>query len=61
MPSKSVKQHNTMAAAAHNPAFAKKMGIPQGVAREYVSEDEKKAHNRKRVADVMMSHKSRKY
>jgi hypothetical protein len=24
-----------MAAAAHNPSFAKKMGIPQGVAKEF--------------------------
>lgn len=39
MPSTSAKQHRTMEAAAHNPAFAKKMGIPQSVAREYVTAD----------------------
>jgi len=35
MPSKSPKQARTMAAAAHNPQFAKKMGIPQKVAKEF--------------------------
>lgn len=35
MPSKSAKQARTMAAAAHNPKFAKKMGIPQKVAKEF--------------------------
>ena len=28
-----------MAAAAHNPAFAKKMGIPQNVAKEFNQAD----------------------
>lgn len=35
MPSVSKKQARTMAAAAHNPAFAKKVGIPVGVAKEF--------------------------
>jgi hypothetical protein len=35
MPSKSAKQARTMAAAAHNPAFAKKVGIPQKVAKDF--------------------------
>jgi hypothetical protein len=35
MPSKSPKQAKTMAAAAHNPAFAKKVGIPPKVAKEF--------------------------
>ena len=35
MPSKSKKQARTMAAAAHNPAFAKKVGIPQKVAKDF--------------------------
>jgi hypothetical protein len=43
MPSKSEKQARTMRAAAHNPAFAKKMEIPQKVAREFVRADQKKA------------------
>lgn len=35
MPSTSPKQKRTMAAAAHDEAFAKRMGIPQDVAREF--------------------------
>lgn len=31
-----------MRAAAHNPEFAKKADIPQGVARDFVSEDAKR-------------------
>ena len=41
MPSKSPKQARTMRAAAHNPAFAKKLGIPQSVAEEFVAADKK--------------------
>lgn len=40
MPSKSPAQARFMAAAAHDPAFAKKAGIPQGVAREFNQADE---------------------
>lgn len=39
MPSKTVKQARTMAAAAHDPAFAKKVGIPQAVAKEFNQAD----------------------
>lgn len=39
MPSRSAKQTRTMAAAAHNPAFAKKVGIPQKVAKEFNKAD----------------------
>jgi hypothetical protein len=39
MPSKSPAQARTMAAAAHNPAFAKRAGIPQGVAKEFNQAD----------------------
>ena len=34
MPSKSKPQAKLMAAAAHNPKFAKKVGIPTKVAKE---------------------------
>ena len=43
MPSVSPKQKRTMAAAAHDPAFAKKMGIPQSVARDFFRADQRKA------------------
>jgi hypothetical protein len=42
MPSKSSAQHNLMAAVAHNPAFAKKVGISQKVGKEFAKADEGK-------------------
>lgn len=42
MPSKSEKQRRFMAAAAHNPKFAKKAGVPQKVAKEFNRADKKK-------------------
>ena len=42
MPSTSKKQRNSMAAAAHNPAFAKKVGISQTVAKEFNQADKGK-------------------
>lgn len=48
MPSKTKKQARTMAAAAHNPAFAKRLGIPTKVAKEFNAADEKKGTLKKR-------------
>ena len=42
MPSVSKKQHNFMAAIAHSPAFAKKVGIPQSVGKEFNEADKGK-------------------
>lgn len=42
MPSKSPKQARLMAAAAHNPKFAKKAGVPVKVAKEFNKADKKK-------------------
>ena len=42
MPSKTPKQRRTMAAAAHNKDFAKKVGIPQKVAKEFNAADKRK-------------------
>jgi hypothetical protein len=39
MPSTSKKQHNFMAAVAHNPAFAKKAGVPQSVGKDFSKAD----------------------
>lgn len=39
MPSTSKKQHNFMAAVANNPAFAKKVGVPQSVGKEFSNAD----------------------
>ena len=38
MPATSVKQKRLMGAAAHNPEFAKKVGIPSKVAKEFSKE-----------------------
>ena len=43
MPSKSPEQHKLMAAVAHNPSFAKKVGIPTKVGKEFVRADKKMA------------------
>ena len=42
MPSTSKKQAKFMAAAAHNPAFAKKVGVPVSVAKEFNAADKGK-------------------
>ena len=42
MPSKSLSQHRLMAAVAHNPDFAKKVGISQKVGKEFTKADEAK-------------------
>jgi hypothetical protein len=39
MPSSSKKQHNFMEAVAHSPAFAKKVGVPQSVGKDFSNAD----------------------
>lgn len=39
MPSTSAKQHRFMEAVAHNPAFAKKAGVPQSVGQDFSQAD----------------------
>jgi hypothetical protein len=39
MPSTSKKQHNFMAAVANSPKFAKKVGVPQSVGKEFTTAD----------------------
>jgi len=39
MPSSSKKQHNFMEAVAHSPSFAKKVGIPQSVGKDFSTAD----------------------
>jgi hypothetical protein len=41
MPSKSSKQARMVAGAAHDPKFAKKVGVPQSVAKEYNRADQR--------------------
>ena len=42
MPSTSKKQHNFMEAIAHNAAFAKKVGVPQSVGKDFSAADKGK-------------------
>jgi len=46
MPSTSKKQHNFMAAVANNPSFAKKVGVPQSVGKEFNNADKGKTFKR---------------
>jgi hypothetical protein len=46
MPSVSKKQHNLMAAVAHNPAFAKKVGISQSVGKDFSEADKNRKFNK---------------
>jgi len=55
MPSKTPKQARTMAAAAHNPQFAKKVGIPQAVAKEFNTADT----GTSRLKQAMMQRKTK--
>lgn len=43
MPSKSPAQRRLMQAAAHNPEFAAKVGVPPTVAQEFVAADKNQA------------------
>lgn len=47
MPSKSDKQRRLMEAAAADPEFAKRVGVPQSVAREYRQADRAKLRRKK--------------
>tara|TARA_R110000868_G_scaffold88839_4_gene247514 strand:+ start:79 stop:519 length:441 start_codon:yes stop_codon:yes gene_type:complete len=42
MPSKTKKQANFMAAVANNPKFAKKVGVPQSVGKDFTKADKGK-------------------
>jgi hypothetical protein len=42
MPSTSKKQERFMQAAAHDPEFAKRAGIRQAIAKEFVEADKRK-------------------
>jgi hypothetical protein len=46
MPSSSGKQHRFMEAVAHNPSFAKKVGVPQSVGKEFSNADKGKTFSR---------------
>lgn len=41
MPDKSMKQRRFMGAVKHDPAFAKKVGVPQSVGTDFIAADKK--------------------
>lgn len=49
MPSKSPAQHHLMEAVAHNPAFAKKVGIPQSVGQDFADADKGKTKRKMKL------------
>jgi hypothetical protein len=53
MPSTSKKQHNFMAAVANNPSFAKKVGVPQSVGKDFNQAD--KSRKFSKGGDTMAS------
>lgn len=55
MPSVSKKQHNFMEAVAHSPAFAKKVGVPQSVGKEFSNAD--KGRKFSKGGDIMATEK----
>jgi hypothetical protein len=61
MPSKSKSQARLMAAAAHNPAFAKKVGIPEKVAKEFNQADKGKKFAEGGIADTAGMRKFKNY
>lgn len=46
MPSHSAKQHKFMAAIANSPSFAKKVGVPQSVGKDFSNADKGKTFSR---------------
>jgi len=46
MPSTSAKQHKFMEAVAHSPSFAKKVGVPQSVGKDFSKADKGKTFKR---------------
>ena len=52
MPSTSKKQHNFMAAIANNPSFAKKVGVPQSVGKDFSAADKGKKFGRGGMAAI---------
>jgi hypothetical protein len=45
MPSHSIKQHRFMEAIAHSPSFAKKVGVPQSVGKDFAAADKSRKFN----------------
>lgn len=66
MPSKSAAQHRLMEAVAHSAKFAKKVGIPQSVGKDFSAADKAKGtymkdHGTKHMTHKMMPGQHRKH
>lgn len=61
MPAKSLKQKRLMDAAAHNPAFAKRVGIPRDVAMDFSNASKGKTFNKGGDTMMKMSSKMKKF
>ena len=63
MPSKSAKQHRFMEMVAHDPAAAKRVGVPQNVGQDFVAADHaKKLHEKgKAMAKPIHDRVNKKY
>ena len=57
MPSKSKAQHRLMEAVAHDAGFAKKVGIPQKVGKDFAAADEAKSGKRKNMTETRYGRK----
>ena len=58
MPSSSPSQARLMAAVAHNPQFAKKVGIPQSVGRDFNQADKGTGILKKKKPKVQIGNRS---
>ena len=54
MPAKSAKQERFMQAVAHNPKFAKKVGVPTKVGKEFTKSEGGMAESKKMVGKEVM-------
>lgn len=54
MPAKSAKQERFMQAVAHNPKFAKKVGVPTSVGKEFTKSGGDMAESKKMVGKEVM-------
>ncbi len=59
MPSKSKKQARLMSAAAHDPRFAKKTGVPMSVAQEFNQADKGSSTLKQAMQDRFMKKSKR--
>jgi len=55
MPSESGKQHRFMEMVAHDPAAAKRVGVPQSVGRDFVEADKGKTFKKTQAVSKQLT------